>query len=346
VRRLILGVPLAAVAILASAFVIVSLVSHSPVTTAAARAPKTVAVRLYVHPVANIPVLAWHQIIAGVPTTTAEDVIWNFGHDCKPTAAVCDAKNNDETVSVTQFSYELGYLKKSGYQSVTAAQYQAWAARKTVALPAKPILLTVDDGTLNSYVGTTPVLRKYGFNVVTFIVSQFALGAGEGKQPYAGWNATWAQLLALPAAQWSFAFHAGARGHNVTFPDNPDCTYYYPCQLPTETAAAYQARVSGEITTGRKVEKQHLGARMNTAMWAVPWNDIAQQKGLPVSGSDPARWLAKWAASQFPVIFIQDPPHNGYLHERYRLEIHGTWSEAQFQVLFMNNVRDGFFDKA
>jgi hypothetical protein len=343
VRRLIIGVPLTAVLILAATFMIVS---HLRPAQAVAQKAKTAPVRLYVHAVRDIPVLAWHQIIAGVPHTAAEDVIWNYGHDCKPTAAVCDAKNsNDETVSVTQFAAELAYLKKSGYQSVTAAQYQAWAARKSVTLPARPILLTVDDGTLNSYVGTTPVLRKYGFNVVTFIVSQFAGGAAAGKEPYVGWNATWAQLLALPAAQWSFAFHAGGRGHNVTFPGNPGCTFYYPCQLPTETDAAYQARVSGEITTGRKVEKQHLGSRLNTAMWAVPWNDLANQANMPTSGSDPGRWLAKWAASQFPLIFIQDPPHNGYLHERYRLEVHGTWSEAQFQEQFASNVQGGFFDQ-
>lgn len=342
-RRLIIGVPLTVVLFLVAGFTIVS---HFHPAPPLAHKAKTVAVRLYMHAVRDIPVLAWHQIIAGVPHTAAEDVVWNYGHDCKPTAAVCDAKNgNDETVSVTQFAAELAYLKKSGYQSVTAAQYQAWAARKSVALPAKPILLTVDDGTLNSYTGTTPVLRKYGFNVVTFIVSQFANGATANKEPYAGWDATWSQLLALPPAQWSFAFHAGARGHNVTFPDNRGCTYYYPCQLPTETAAVYQARVSGEITTGRKVEKAHLGSRLNTSMWAVPWNDLANQANMPTSGSDPSRWLAKWAASQFPVIFIQDPPHNGYLHERYRLEVHGTWSEASFQARLTGNVAHGFFNQ-
>src|SRR6202042_497423 len=102
------------------------------------------------------------------------------------------------------------------------------------------------------------------------------------KQPYAGWDATWAQLRALPAAQWSFAFHAGARGHNVTFPQNTGCTFFYPCQLPTETDAAYEARVTGEITAGRLAVSAGLGSRVNTTMWAVPWNDLAQP-GHPVS---------------------------------------------------------------
>ena len=348
-RWIIIGIPLSVVAALTAAYITVSTLHPSPSSASDFGAVTSQVVpvpREYVHAVDDIPVLAWHQVIAGTATTTAEDVIWDFNRDCAPTALVCNAAGNDETVSITQLTSELSYLKAAGYQSITAAQYDAWVAGKKIALPAKPVLLTVDDGTLNSYVGVTPVLRELGFNVVTFIVSQFASGATAGKQPYAGWNATWSQLMALPAAQWSFAFHAGARGHNVTFPDNGSCTYFYPCQLPSETDAVYQQRVSSEVNAGRAVEESQLGARLNTEMWAVPWNDLAVEKNQPTSGTDPKAWLAKWAATQFPVIFIQDPHRNGKLNERYRLEVHGTWSEAAFESNFNNNIKDGFFSGA
>jgi peptidoglycan/xylan/chitin deacetylase (PgdA/CDA1 family) len=340
-RRIIVGIPLVIILIVGAALTVAGLSHHSP---AAAQAAPEHGVRLYDHAVTGIPVLAWHQIIGGVAHNTAEDILWNFNKDCKPTAAVCNSPNGDETVSLTQFSTELGWLKSQGYQSITSAQYYDWVKGITVKLPEKPILLTVDDGTLNSYTNTTAVLKRYNYNMITFIVSQFATGASNNKQPYAGWDATWSELLALPSAQWSFAFHAGAHGHNVTFPQNKACTYYYPCQLPTETDAQYQSRVSGEITQGRKTELQHLGSRLNTTMWAVPWNDLANQANLPSEG-DARVWLAKWAATQFPVIFIQDATHNGYLHERYRLEIHGTWNEATFQDNVSNNVTRGFFNK-
>jgi hypothetical protein len=300
-------------------------------------------VRTYVRKVARIPVLAWHQVIGGVAATPAEDVIWNFGRDCKPSAAVCDAPGNPETVSLAQLGAELGWLKQQGYHSITAAQYYAWDEGKRVALPSRPILLTIDDGTLNSYVNVTAVLQEYGYSMVAFIVSQFADGAAANQEPYAGWDATWAQLKALPAAQWSFAFHAGAHGHNVTFPDNPGCTYYYPCQLPGETTAQYEQRVSGEISAGRRAEMAELGARFDTDMWAVPWNDLGNQPNLPSEGTA-GTWLASWAATRFPVIFIQDPLHNGKQHERYRLEIQGTWSLKTFKNNFLSNARDGFFN--
>jgi hypothetical protein len=329
-RRIVIGAPVLVVGIIAG---LVALVwPGAAVPRPAAGVSREVAVTrqdaTYVHRVRSIPVLAWHQV----------------DHACSPAAAVCNAPGNDETVSKAQLTAELSYLRTNGYQSVTAGQYAAWAAGKRVALPPKPILLAFDDGTTNSYTDSTPVLQHFGFNAVTFIVSEFADGAVTGKHPFVGWDMTWAQLRALPSSVWSFAFHAGAHGHVVNFPWNKSCTFYYPCQLPAETDAAYQARVSGEITQGRRELSQELGSRVNTTMWAVPWNDVAQQPGLPVSGKDPARWLAKWASTQFKLIFIQDPVHNGYLHERYRLEVHGTWTEQVFETNLRNNVNDGFFD--
>ena len=356
-RRYLLGIPGTIIVCAVIAIIVVSIVHPASSSPAAGTGgldgghpgahPGAVAVtvpaaRTYVHKVARIPVLAWHQVIGGVATTTAEDVIWNFGRDCNPAAAVCDAPGNPETVSLAQLGAELRWLNQQGYHSITAAQYYAWDEGKKVALPSRPILLTIDDGTLSSFVNVTAVLQRYGDRMVAFIVSQFADGATANQEPYAGWNATWAYLNALPAAQWSFAFHAGAHGHNVTFPGNPGCTYYYSCQLPAETTAQYEQRVSGEIAAGRGVELAELGARFDTDMWAVPWNDLGNQLNLPSEGAA-GTWLASWAAIRFPVIFIQDPLHNGYEHERYRLEIQGTWSLAVFKSNFLRNERLGFF---
>ncbi len=299
--------------------------------------------RKYVHQVRYIPVLAWHQVVGGVASTGAQDVLWDFNKDCEPTAAVCDAPANDETVSLAQLNAQLSWLKAQGYASITADQYHGWVSGASVPLPAKPVLLTIDDGTLNSYVGVTALLAKYGFNMVTFIVTEFADGATANVEPYVGWNASWDQLLALPSAQWSFAFHAGAHGHNITFPNNAACQYYYPCQLPTETVSDYRSRVAEEITTGRQTAAKMLGTRMNDTMWAVPWGDLGIQANLPAAG-DAKTWLAPWAATQFPVIFIQDPPHNGYLHERYRLVVQGTWSQAVFEKYVEGNIGHGFFN--
>jgi peptidoglycan/xylan/chitin deacetylase (PgdA/CDA1 family) len=305
-------------------------------------APPHRPVPLFLHKVTDIPVIAWHQVIGGVATTPEENQIWNYNKDCAATVPVCDAYDNPETVSRSQLDDAFRWLGAQGYASITADQYLAWVGGATVALPEKPILLTTDDGTVNECAGVTPLLQKHGFNMVMFIVTQFADGATANKEPYAGWNLSWAQLHELPAQQWSYGFHAGAVGHDPAFPDNPGCSYYYPAQLPTESASAYRSRVATEITQGRAALARQLGTRATNAMWAVPWNDLAQP-GQPTSGATPAAWLPGWASSQFPVVFLQDPHRNGVNHERYRLEAQGTWSLADFQYNFLGNVRNGFF---
>jgi Polysaccharide deacetylase len=306
--------------------------------------------------VTNIPVLSYHQLDNGCAKTDAlcdpagSPAAQALSRMSKSQLAGADglsgaapAPGTDiNSLSQTQFGAELAWLKAQGYHSVTAAQYLSWDTGKAVTLPSKPILITVDDGIENFYADGTSVLQKYGFTAVAFVVTQFADGATAGAQPYVGWDATWKQLAALPRATWSFAFHAGAQGHSVTYPDNPGCTYAYPCQLPTETAAQYEARVSGEVGAGRLELNQYLP--VNDNFWAVPWNAIGQPS-QPVSGTDPPVWLAPWAANVFKVVFVQDPGRSDVSHERYRLEIHGDMSPADFESNLLGNAANGFFNK-
>ncbi len=333
-RRVVLGIPLAIVLLVAVALGLAYVKKPADSVAAkqsalefpavAAAAPRPA----YPHAVANIPVLAYHQLDQG----------------CAPSAAVCAASANPETVSRTQFAAELAYLHDNGYGTVTAAQYTDWLAGKSVALPRKPILLTFDDGTLNSYLDSTDLLRQYGFTAVTFVVTEFADKASAGQRGYVGWDATWAQLKSLPSDVWSFGFHAGAHGHTNVTPGAPGCVYFYPCQLPGETVAAYRDRVSTEITQGRAELAAKLGSRLDTAIWAAPYGDAAGSTDHPTSGTDPASWLPAWSASQFPVIFVQTPTRNGVQNDRYRLEVQGTWSEADFEQHLTENVTNGFFN--
>ena len=275
---------------------------------------------------ANIPVLAYHQLDSG----------------CGPAADTCNIPGQPVSYSLStrQFTSEMSYLHTHGYHSITAFQYAAWVQRKPQALPAQPVLITVDDGIGNFFTNSTPILQKYGFNAVAFIVTGFADGATAGVKPYAGWDATWAQLAALPPGVWSFGFHAGIDGHTAR--GARGCTLYYPCQLPTESAAQYETRVSGEITAGRRELAARLPGRVNDQLWAVPWDDLAQP-GDPTSGATPARWLPAWAADQFPAVFLQDANRNGTQHERYRLEVHGDMTGTMFEHALTADTAAGEF---
>lgn len=260
--------------------------------------------------VPSIPVISWHQMDNG----------------CRAAAPLCADPDFSETnVTQWQFYDELSWLHSHGYRTITAAQYVKWATGQAVTLPAKPVLLTVDDGIANFYAGATPALRHFGYTMVSMVVSGFAQGAEDGARQYQGWDATWTQLRNLPADVWEFAFHAGPRGHGTT---DAGCPYYYPCQRSGESAAAYRARVASDIDAGIAAEQRNLGDRADTRMWAVPFNDLAQDSTQPRSGTTPAKWLNDYAAKRFAVAFVDGKGTRDNQH--YRYEVHGTDSLAFF----------------
>jgi peptidoglycan/xylan/chitin deacetylase (PgdA/CDA1 family) len=62
------------------------------------------------------------------------------------------------------------YLRDAGYRSITPEQYERWVSGEDVPLPAKPILITFDDGQ-SSLQLATPVLKQTGFATTVYVVS-------------------------------------------------------------------------------------------------------------------------------------------------------------------------------
>ena len=164
-------------------------------------------------PLTYVPVLNYHGITG--PLDPAPDVY-------------------DE--SPAQADAELAYLKANGYQSITVEQYQAWL--QTGALPAgvtKPVLITVDDG-LTDELAWDPLLQKYGFKAVLYVVTGFADNTTPGdNDPIA--HMSWTQIQTLSRnGRWQIAFHAGLDGHAdfsdaISIPLNSTQTQSIPRRL-------------------------------------------------------------------------------------------------------------------
>lgn len=72
-----------------------------------------------------------------------------------------------------QFERDLIYLKEKGYQTVTATQVIDFVYSKGT-LPEKPVMITFDDGCETVYALAAPLLEKYGFSAVAFVVGAWA----------------------------------------------------------------------------------------------------------------------------------------------------------------------------
>jgi len=258
----------------------------------------------------------------------------------------------DETPA--QADAELAYLKANGYQSVTLEQYQAWLGGAKIGI-AKPVLITVDDG-LKDEQAWDPLLQKYGFKAVMFVVT----GLADDNQPAGSDpnNMSWSDIEKLATnGRWEIALHAGQYGHgeydsktkigSQTY--SASCPYFYSCLSYTtsgkkttyETVAAYETAVENEVTKAIAELKQKVPTA-STIAWAAPFNDAGQWTNLYNDPSGQAQaWMPGYFASLFPIVFTQTDPVTyaqasgtvGSLtgfDRHYRFEVHTHTTIAQF----------------
>jgi hypothetical protein len=314
------------------------------VTDAAGNVTNATPLSIKTGPATYVPVLNYHGIIG--PLDSNPDI-----YDQTPAEA--DA--------------QLAYLKTNGYQSITIDQYQTWLSTGTLPTGVtKPVVITVDDG-LTDQLAWDPLLQKYGFTAVLYVVTGFADNTTPGANDPVG-NMSWPQIQSLAAnGRWQIAFHAGLYGHG-DFSDrtlripvgtgqtqgySSTCWWYYGClgtittgtgrnrTTAAETPAQLQSQISTEITNGLAELKQKVPTA-NLSAWACPWNACGQWTNLY---NDPAgtvqSWLPGYLASQFAIVFTQTNPItyglasgtvgplNGF-NRRYRFEVHTDTTIQQF----------------
>jgi hypothetical protein len=257
-------------------------------------------------------------------------------------------------------------MQSQGYQTVNLTQYLDWLRGDSNGLPAKPLLITFDNGIGNLLQGAIPILNSYGYTAVAFIVSGFADGAkgvchgtpvaGQPQintQPGCpidneGWDLTWSQLRALPTNVYQFALEAGPSGHFVQDYD-PNCYQFYACMAPGETVAQYEARVISDQNTGLAEIQAHL-RNVNTEAWVVPYSDLgyaqcSASNCTPQNYDGPAGWLQAEAATKFQAAFVEDASQNGVLNQHFRLDVQGWMTQAEFEALVTNFVSAGSFNR-
>lgn len=78
--------------------------------------------------------------------------------------------NKGYEVTVAQFKEQMKALADSGYTSITPDQYYEYLTKGT-PLPAKPVMITFDDTSLEHFTIAKPEMEKYGFKGVFYIMT-------------------------------------------------------------------------------------------------------------------------------------------------------------------------------
>jgi peptidoglycan/xylan/chitin deacetylase (PgdA/CDA1 family) len=204
------------------------------------------------------------------------------------------------SVTQAEFARQMAMLAGDGFHAISIAQYARFAAGDVAELPDRPILITFDDGRLDSYQGADAILGRYGMRATMFVITA---NANSAKPGYLGWS----QLRAMAAGgRWDLQLHANA-GHTLitTGPGRRTGPYYANLIYRDgvrERFSAFKRRVSSDILAGRRLMASQIPGFQPLA-FSVPYSDYGQARTnyAPI----PA-WESGWLQRTFNVFFVQD----------------------------------------
>ena len=211
-----------------------------------------------------------------------------------------DPSRDPYSISQPEFARHMAALAAAGFHAISIDQYARFAAGFTAALPDRPILITFDDGRLDSYRGADAALGRYGMRATMFVITDKAAVSARGYL-------SWAQLRAMAAGgRWDVQEHAHA-GH-VRIPTGPGGRTgpYYANLIyrngTREWFSVFKRRVASDILAGRNLLASQIPGFQPFA-FAVPYGNYGQQSTnyAPI----PA-WLRSWLTHAFNVVFVQD----------------------------------------
>lgn len=161
-------------------------------------------------------------------------------------AADADPAYRPWAVHPERFAAHVAYLREHGYTPLTVSQLVRARAGSGAGLPARPVVLTFDDGLADFYTGAWPVLRRHGVPATLFVVAGRVgrescwLGReGAPERPLLDWD----QLAEVVAG----GVECGA--HTLTHP---------------RLGALPLAAAREEIARSRAILEEHLGRPVAT----------------------------------------------------------------------------------
>jgi len=180
--------------------------------------------------------------------------VYADGYQTVPILAYHRFGNKDGKMTVTPeaFAAQMKYLADNGYRVIRLSELAGFLSGER-GLPARAVVITVDDGYASTYQHAFPVLKKHGFPATVFVYSDF-VGARDAL--------TWAQMREMIASGLiDIQSHSKSHDSLTTL-------------LPGETEAAYRKRLERELKVGRDILQRNLNHEVTS--FAYPYGDANQ----------------------------------------------------------------------
>jgi len=161
------------------------------------------------------------------------------------------------TITPASFARQMAMLKQAGFHPITAEQYAKFPGGSAKDLPSRPILITFDDGQLDSYRYADPILKRFGFRATMFVITD---PVDRGNPFYLRWD-EFRELR--DSGRWDLQLHAGAMHKMVTIDAKGTQGAAYANRQYVggrlESFAAYQRRVTADLDLGMRRLRVELG---------------------------------------------------------------------------------------
>jgi peptidoglycan/xylan/chitin deacetylase (PgdA/CDA1 family) len=205
---------------------------------------------------------AQQQAFAPVPTFRGAVPVLTYHGINDRAASIYD-------VTPRQFAEQMAMLARAGYHTITAEQYARYPGGSAKDLPSRPILVTFDDGQLDSYRNADPVLRRHGFRATMFVITE---PVDRGNAFYLRWDEF---RTMRDSGRWDLQLHAGAMHKMVTVDAKGTAGAAYANRQfadgRLESFAAYQRRVTEDLDHGLERLRKELGD-VRADLFAYPFS--------------------------------------------------------------------------
>jgi hypothetical protein len=248
-----------------------------PLPAPAVNAAQLAGYRPFAAPLDEVPVLVWHGI---------------------------GPARDGYTVTQAQFDRQVALLSRLGYTAISMRQWADFRAGHG-ALPNKPILLTFDDGRLDTYRGADRELRQAGMRAAMFVMTKAVEDGADD-------DLRWSELHRMArSGRWDVEprAHAGATKVTITA-DGRQAPFYaarrYTRSAGQESLSGWEARVSEDLFA---VRDRFTAQGFTPHAFSVPFGDYGQN-----ATNDPniPRLLSGLLTRQFGSFFVQDSSDPGF----------------------------------
>jgi hypothetical protein len=186
-------------------------------------------------------------------------------------------------------------LDAAGFHTLDAHTYARFARGEDVDLPPRPILITFDDGRLDSFRGADAVLEQHDFRATMFAIAGATVDA---SRTYLSAD----ELSDMEASgRWDIQFHAGD-GHQQIETASGRTRPFYGGLEPGESLAEFDDRVQDDLDDGREQLADMVPGAELGDLFSVPYSDYGQAPGgeLPIAVTS-----LRSMTSRFTAVFIQ-----------------------------------------